>query len=111
MDASPDDNTPGGDLEVYRWKDPGRKRFVAKQPDPSAVELVDIVRYKPNTMVLFVNSQDSLHAVSPRLPSGHTRRLVNIIGEVDQSYPAGLYTEPRSSVKDYLRRKLSIFKP
>jgi hypothetical protein len=104
-----DDDATGGDLEIFRWKDPRRKIFFGSEADESAAERVDTVRYRPNTMVMFLNSQDSLHAVTPRGPSAHTRRLVNIIGEVDCSYPQGLFLLPKSKRTDiaYLRRKLS----
>lgn len=106
----PDDDAPGGDLEIFRWKDPRRKIFFGSEADESAAELVDTVRYRPNTMVMFLNGQDALHAVTPRGPSAHTRRLVNIIGEVDHSYPQGLFLLPKSKRTDiaYLRRKLSV---
>jgi hypothetical protein len=48
---------------------------------------VNTIGYKANRMVLFLNAQDSLHAVTPREPSPFTRKLVNIIGEVDKSFP------------------------
>lgn len=102
-----DDDTPGGDLELLRWKNPRRKRFIGSEADESATELVDTVPYAPNTMVLFLNTQDALHAVTDRAPSPHTRRLVNIIGEVDKSIPRGLFSRPKRKDLDYFRRKLT----
>jgi hypothetical protein len=104
---NPEDDTPGGDLEICRWRDPKKKHFLGADADPSAVELVDTVSYKANTMVMFLNTQDALHAVTPRAPSQHTRKLVNIIGEVnEEAFPHGLFSKPKKKNLDYVRRKL-----
>jgi hypothetical protein len=101
----PGDDTPGGDLEIFRWRNSKRRVFVGSEADPAAAELVDTVKYRANTMVMFLNTADSLHAVTPREPSVHTRRLVNIIGEVDKSFPKGLFARPKKKDGRYLRRK------
>jgi hypothetical protein len=41
--------------------------------------------------VAFVNSENSLHAVSARAVTPHSRRLVNLLGEVYRSVPRGLF--------------------
>ena len=56
-------------------------------------------------MVMFLNTQDWLHALTPRTPSAHTRRLVNIIGEVDKSFPKGIFPRPNKKDRDYYRKK------
>jgi hypothetical protein len=45
----------------------------------------------PNTAVIFLNTENSLHAVSARGPSLVSRRLVNIMGRVPRSIPEGLF--------------------
>jgi hypothetical protein len=103
------DERAGGDLGIYRWKDPSARGFVAAEVEQDDAELVKTVRYKPNTMVLFLNSDLALHGVTPRDASTHTRRLLNIIGEVDQSLPSGLFVLPQKHAqqkKPWLRRKL-----
>lgn len=102
----PDDDTAGGDLEIFRWKNPRKKRFRRSEVEETDAEHVATVEYKANRMVMFVNSQDSLHAVTPRTPSPHTRRLVNIIAEVDTSIPQGLFSRPKRKDLAYFRRKI-----
>jgi len=101
-----EDDTAGGDLEIYRWRNPKKKHFLGSEADPSAAERVDTVPYKANTMVMFLNTQDSLHAVTPRAPSRHTRKLVNIIGEVGEAFPHGLFSRPKKKNLDYIRKKV-----
>ena len=48
-----------------------------------------------NTLVMFINTIDSVHGVTPRSPSRVSRRLVNIIGEVYNPIPEGLYHRPQ----------------
>ena len=77
----PNDLSFGGELEVYRLID--TPRFFGKlEIDPSCCELVDIVPYKANTLVMFMNGPKSVHGVSPRTPTQTYRQLVNLIGEV-----------------------------
>lgn len=102
-----EDDTAGGDLDIYRWRNPRKKYFLGPDADPAAAERVDTVRYQANTLVLFLNGRDALHAVTPRAPSQHTRKLVNIIGEVNETFPDGLFTRPKRRDLDYFRRKVA----
>ena len=92
----PDDTTSGGDFEVHEWKK-GRKlgpRPVAKDA-PSAhmtkeaecakgsTRPIHAVPYSRNAFVIFLNTPDAVHAVSPRAKTSNYRRYVNFIGEVD----------------------------
>ncbi len=88
----PSDNANGGDLEIYRWKSSKHRRFDQNLADKSLLHKIDICKYQPNTLFFFLNTIDSVHAVTPREPSQVSRRLVNIIGEVYNSVPFGLYT-------------------
>ena len=45
------------------------------------VELVDMVKYRANTLVLFITSLNSVHGVTKRLPTKHVRRYVNMLAE------------------------------
>ena len=91
-----EDAVVGGDLDIYRWKDGAARRFVNRSAvDESDVERVDTIPYRPNTMVIFINSAEALHAVTPRQPTGVSRRLINIIGRVPHSVPEGLFKRPQ----------------
>lgn len=72
----------GGDLEIYRWKE--YPRFYGKlEVEDECVELVRTVKYRPNTFVMFLNTKDSLHGVTPR-KSDNFRFLVNVIADVPE---------------------------
>jgi hypothetical protein len=92
-----DDTTSGGDLQIYRWKDGTAPSFVGSEVDESDAELVSTVFCKPNTAIIFINSETSLHAVSVREPSTVSRRLVNIMGRVPHSIPEGLFKKRQKS--------------
>ena len=109
---APEDDTPGGDLEIFRWRNPLKKRFVGSEADETDAQLVDSIGYKANRLVMFLNTQDSLHAVTAREPSRHTRRLVNIIGEVDRSFPSGLFVRPKKKrMGNYWHKAKSMLNP
>lgn len=91
----PDDHVEGGNLEIYRWKRGVARRFIGREVDTRDAELVGTIEYKANTLVGFINSDTSLHGVSPRAPSNISRRLVNIVGRVHQSIPEGLFIRPQ----------------
>ncbi len=76
-----DADTQGGDLQVYRWR-AGRSRFDGAELQPRDVEVAATVPYAGNTFVLFVNSLDALHGVTPRQPTPRTRWFMNLVGEV-----------------------------
>ena len=61
----PDDDSEGGDLELFRFRD-DRFRFDGYQVSDKYVERVATVPYRANTLVMFVNSPRSLHGVSVR---------------------------------------------
>jgi hypothetical protein len=72
----------GGDLEIYRWA--GEKKFHGKlEVQRECVELVKTVPYKPNTYVMFLNTPDALHGVTPR-QSKNPRYLVNVIADANK---------------------------
>lgn len=71
----------GGNLELYRWKE---RKFYGKLEVPeNCVERVKTIQCRPNTYVMFLNSDKSLHGVTPR-KSYNFRRLVNIVGDADR---------------------------
>ena len=85
------DDSSGADLHICEadhalYDDGGKSIRIAALPaevDPSAVKTVRTARYKANTLVLFLNSARSIHAVSPRSPTALTRRHVNFCCDVN----------------------------
>lgn len=71
------DDSVGGDLQIVKHKEGHTPNMDIKN-----MELHDTVPYAKNTFVFFINSPISIHAVTPRYPTQHRRRLVNFIGEV-----------------------------
>lgn len=101
-----DEAISGGDLQIYRWRADTVPVFVGSEVDETDVELVSTVRCKPNTAVIFVNSEWSLHAVSAREPSAASRRLVNVMGRVPHSIPEGLFKKRQKTNLWSLGRRL-----
>lgn len=96
-----DDDAAGGDLQIYRWKHQGNRLFVGAETDEHDAELVSTVPYAPNTLVFFVNSLHSLHAVSERAVSARSRRLVNVVLQVNRPLPEPLFIkEQKPQVAD-----------
>jgi hypothetical protein len=101
-----DDEISGGDLQIYRWKAGRVPLFVGSEVDEIDAELVCTVPCKPNTAVIFINSEWSLHAVSARAPSVASRRLVNVMGRVPHSIPEGLFKKRQKTDLWSLGRRL-----
>ena len=107
-----DDTSSGGALQLHRWKHMEDRRFRSRNGvDPEAAELVAAVPYRANTLVLMINSIDSLHSVSERGLAHHSRRLVNVIVEVNRSVPEGLFPvvlleDPAAAGPEPLRQRL-----
>ncbi len=85
----PDDyHVTGGDLTISRFaKDlagsPDRyTRIRNAYVDETDVEHLKVVAYERNTLVLFLNTLDSLHGVTVRQPTDKTRLFVNLVGVV-----------------------------
>jgi hypothetical protein len=74
------DGTPGGDFQIYGWRrDP---RFIKHRTMDRDVEMVETVPYAANAYACFVNSEKSVHGVSPRGITDIPRRYINFIAEL-----------------------------
>jgi hypothetical protein len=80
----PDDDTDGGDLVLYKFKSKPGFSGAGRTAIPRRIEPVASVAYRPNTLVLFLNSPLSVHGVTPRPVTNHIRRYINITGMVRQ---------------------------
>ena len=79
----PDDDSSGGDLELYKLKH-NHPKFRGQDAKRSQIEDVTTVKYERNVFVLFVNSLRAVHAVSVRSYTTWPRYLVNLVGEVQE---------------------------
>ena len=77
-----EDDVAGGDLDLCRFRD--KPRFQQVSVPDEAVEIVDHVPYRANTLILIINSPFALHGVTPRRPTHHIRRYFNFLAELRQ---------------------------
>jgi hypothetical protein len=106
----PEDDSTGADLDVCEATAPiypdGRSITISELPaevDASKVKTVRTGTYKANTLVLFLNSPRSLHAVTPRSATPLTRRHINFCADV----PFDLFDyklPPRLALKQTLEK-------
>ena len=82
----PDDDSRGGDLELYRFRDRPRRFEPGRYVDDALVELVKTIPYEANRLVFFVHSPDALHGVSPRSVTPHPRLHVNFLAELQGQF-------------------------
>lgn len=80
---SDDDTTGGGDLSLYHFKSP--PRFGAHYAEMSDLVEDKKISYAPNRLVTFVNSEHSVHGVTPRPPTDAYRRYINMIAVARQN--------------------------
>lgn len=79
----PEDRASGADLDLFRLRGGARREYGVNRAVPAdSIERVKTIPYAPNTFVLFPNSPDSIHGVSPRAMTPHPRLHVNFMAEV-----------------------------
>lgn len=83
---APDDDSVGGDLVLYRWRQGAERGVEAYEVSEEEVEPVLTIPYRANSFVIFPQSIDALHGVSPRHPTPHLRRYVFITAETAASW-------------------------
>ena len=94
------DQSTGGDLTIYETKNRIYFKNKAEVDNIKDLKLVKTIKYKKNQCVFFLNTINSVHAITPREKTSHKRYLTNIIFE--------RYRDKNSFFK--LNRKLNIFK-
>ncbi len=93
------DDSQGGDLQLFRVKDRENIRFRGYYTVDEYVEPVATVPYSQNTLVLFLNSWESIHGVTIRSRTLHPRLFLNLLGEVRKP----LFTLPRRRSQPWKR--------
>ena len=74
----PEDNSEGGDLVIYKKIGDNFKFLEGRRAPTDRIEEVNRVTYKANSIVIFLNTFDSIHGVSSRINPEIFRRYVNI---------------------------------
>jgi len=95
----PQDDSIGGDLEIHEAIEPIKlypeeNKIRVDQLVPTEIvaeksRRLQTISYKENTLVMFLNSNKSLHSVSPRSACSVPRRHMNLCGDV--YLPEGLF--------------------
>jgi len=79
------DDSSGGDFQICEPRD-YRKLLVSEdalnEAELDNSRVTDVVKYESNTLVFFLNSVRSIHAVSPRSATPFVRRHVNICADL-----------------------------
>ena len=92
-----DDNTCG-DVTLYKTKDPfvfnGREG--RREVDKKYLAAPKTVKYKKNVLILFPQNIKAVHGVTPRGPTVHTRRYININMESYTLKRNGFFEAPRA---------------
>ncbi len=74
-----DDKSNGGDLELYSWnKDISKvkkRKLANNEIDIDYIKYEKTISYEPNTFLIFLNSLDALHGVTPRSLTKSYRRM------------------------------------
>lgn len=102
------DPTPGGDLVMYRFKK-GYSGFTGVYAHLDHLEEINRASYGSNTFIGFVNSDDSIHGVTPRPETKWIRRYINFVAEL----PFDAFELPKLPVHQRLkgwmsRRKIKV---
>ncbi len=82
----PEDDSRGGDLELYRFRARPRIFEPGRYVDDALVERVKTIPYAANRLVFFIHSPDALHGVSARAATPHPRLHVNFLAELGEMF-------------------------
>ena len=82
----PNDIAKGGNFTVYKQIKEVKEvnKTLGRQVPSDSYEPVKEVSYKQNSFAMFLNVQNSIHGVTPRINPSERRRSINIIGEFNQ---------------------------
>jgi len=92
----PADPSEGGDLELYRARGAGGRFDARYHVPPEAVEAFRTVRYAPNTLVMWLNTPNALHGVTPRAITETPRRYINFVADCYGLATDVLFDVPRT---------------
>lgn len=74
----PDDHSTGGDLYIYEKTTTDFEFKSGRLAPEDQIRTVSSVPYRANSLIIFLNSLDSIHGVGPRTGAQVLRRYVNI---------------------------------
>ena len=86
------DNSKGGNLEIYKFNGDyptinnldftkyQEKLLKLQNRNSNKIKKIETIKYDKNVLVFFINSKKSLHSVSIREKTSHSRKFVNFVG-------------------------------
>ncbi len=80
---SDNDDSKGGDLEISVFKGDKMRFHGSRLVETKYIDTAETVEYKKNTLVYFLNSTQSLHGVTKREPTPHSRLFMNLVAVVN----------------------------
>ena len=80
----PEDRSTGGDIQMFKSLVDNPEFTGIREVNPDQVTWAGTVPYQANTMVLFLNTKDTLHGVTPRTGADCFRRYINIDAHQDR---------------------------
>jgi len=92
----PEDQSTGGDLNLYRYATKRHYHDGRMNIPDRFVAPFKTVAYRPNTLIMWLNTDRSLHGVTPRSPTPTVRRYVNLLGECYNLTTGGFFPLRRS---------------
>ena len=82
----PCDDSVGGNLQLCKWpssySDKLKLQAYKEGLDTKHFEVFNEVKYQNNIAIIFLNSINALHCVSPREPTRNVRTFMNLVGEM-----------------------------
>jgi hypothetical protein len=105
------DDSEGGDLTInqLRWHYFGNRKwrcYDGVYVKDKYTKVVKTIKYEKNVLVLFLNSLESLHGVTTRQPTSHSRIFLNLVGVVGSP----LFNVPLRKKPLTKKMKTKIFK-
>jgi hypothetical protein len=92
----PQDEAEGGDLCLYRFRSQRAHHDARMDYEERFVEPFRTIPYRSNSFIMWLNTERSLHGVTPRQPTPMHRRYVNFIGEAYALTTDGFFPLRRS---------------
>ncbi|MGI9401292.1 MAG: hypothetical protein ACR2O0_08570, partial [Rhizobiaceae bacterium] len=106
----PQDDSEGGNLLICKWKNGYSSRdklkYYKEGLEENHFDVVEEIKYDNNVAVLFLNSMDALHSITPRNVTKHYRTFANLIGDVNHK----LYVKQPWYSMDRVKKKAARFR-
>lgn len=117
-----DDDSEGSNLEVCKARDESevypsdhqiKVDHLPMEVEEDKIDVSDTAIYEANTLVLFINSKKSIHAVSPRTATPVPRRHINFTADLFGMKENGLFEvvhKPTKAFKKWLEEQPVIWR-